>query len=267
MTSDDMNFEDEGGDNSVEESLEESPVGGKLKRLRKNRFADGDPEAMIKSFYGEGFDGTFMKIDELTDLLPAFKDFYFAAKRADMNGSSMKIVRDFNAKISPERFYPYPSQYKRWRKRWDRFLAMELGYEERQLVEAKRINEVVKVRDAERAMTLVPGEEELESGVKTLGGMLINDAVSMLQDDKEMEDMYSSDELVKRKMYVLNVFAHVTRNVQGKENLRIKKQAENRETANFLINILNRAKSGKMSVDDIDALKASAAPQPATTTP
>ena len=85
--------------------------------------------------------------------------------------------------------------------------------------------------------------------------MLINDAVKQLQDDANLEEIYSSDELIKRKSYALNVFAHVTRNVQGKEALKIKKSAETRETAGFLLNLLNAAKAGKMTENDMTVLK------------
>ena len=92
--------------------------------------------------------------------------------------------------------------------------------------------------------------------------MLTNDAVRMLQDDQELEDIYDSDQLIKRKTYVLNVFAHVTRHVQGKEALKIKKQGENRETAGFLMHLLGMAKAGKLDPNDMTVLKSAVAPQP-----
>ena len=239
-----MDTELENGEVEISESLEDQPQGGKLKR-RKREF----------KLYGDDWDGDFMKVAEMASLIPSFKEYYFLCRRADMKASAIQIVIDFNEKIRPLRFYPYPTQYQSWRKKWDRQMLLELGFEETRIAEAKRIRDVVKVRDEERAVTLVPSEDELEGGIKTLGGMLVNDAVSMLQDDKELEDLYTSDEMVKRKTYALNVFAHVTRHVQGKEALKIKKHAEGRETAGFLMNLLNRAKAGKVSESDMAVLE------------
>lgn len=236
------------------ESREPQAHGGELKRKK-------DITAHI---YGEDFDGHYMRVAELAPLLGNFKDFYFQKKRESQDNSATRILVDFNKKIKPEKFWPNSKQLRKWRDKWDRIFAIEQGYQERQIAESRRINEVVKVRDAERAITLVPDEDELESGMKTLGGMLVNDAVDMLQNDKEMEDLYTSDELVKRKSYALNVFAHVTRNVQGKEGLRIKRQGEARETAGFLMNLLQRAKAGKIAETEMTVLKGSFTPVQAT---
>lgn len=90
----------------------------------------------------------------------------------------------------------------------------------------------------------------------------MNDAVEMLQDDKELEEIYSSDELVKRKSYALNVFAHVTKHVQGKEAIKIKKHAEGRETAGFLMNLLNAAKAGQLNEQDMTIMESSITVEP-----
>lgn len=208
---------------------------------------------VLALFYGPKWDGKCDKIGELMELLPLFKDYYFTRKRADMKTSSAKIIIDFNDKMEPCHFYPWPTQYQNWRRKWDKELMLELGYEEEKLRESRRIKNVVAVRDADRA--LIPSEDELESGAKTLGGLLINDAVDMLQRDKELEEIYTSDELIKRKSYAVNVFAHVTRNVQGKEALKIKRQAEGRETTNFLMGIMSRAVAGKITPEEISVLK------------
>lgn len=221
-------------------------------------------ETIFKS-YGEDWDGEFTKVAEMADLIPSFKAFYFGEKRADPKKSVLLIVKEFNKKIFPLRLYPYPTQYQSWRKKWDKQLLLEMGMVEQRITEAKRVRDVVNVRDAERGVTLVPSESELEGGIKTLGGMLVNDAVEMLQDDKELEEIYDSDELIKRKNYVLNVFAHVTRHVQGKEALAIKKHAEGRETAGFLMNLLNSAKAGRMGTDDLTVLENSITVEPLTT--
>lgn len=206
--------------------------------------------------YGEKFDGHFQRIGEVQHLIPLFKEFYFKAKKEDFNTPAMKILKDYNDSIHPERFFPYPQQYRRWRSAWDNILFLEMGMYERRDVDARRIRGIVKLNDEKRG-EITPLDEDLESATNTLGGLLLNDAMQQLQNDQEIEEIYSSDELMKRKTYVLNVFSHITRKVQGKEALKIKRQGEARETAGFLMNILNRATAGRLSENDMTTLKSS----------
>lgn len=225
---------------------EDSPKGKKKKRSKE----DADPFKI----YGDKFDGEFQRIGQVQHLIPPFKEFYFKAKRENFNTSVMKILKDFNDKIHPDRFFPYPQQYRRWRISWDNALYLELGMYEKGDVDSRTVKGLIKLRDEKRG-EITPMDDDLEQGTNVLGGMLLNDAMHQLQNDQEIEEIYTSDELIKRKAYVLNVFSHITKKVQGKEGLRIKKQAEGRETAGFLMNLINRAVAGRVSEDDMTTLQ------------
>ena len=206
--------------------------------------------AALSKMYGDKFDGNYRKVSDLINMIAVFKDYYLEARRLDLDKSAMAILRDFNAKYEIANFYPYPHQYKVWRKKWDDVVMKEKGL----LEVEKRMKNTLKIRDEERGLLMVPSNEGLEEAADTLGGLLANDAIEMLQNDQEQEDFYSSDELVKRKSYVLNVFSHITKKVQGKEALKLKRASGAVETGNFLINILNQARSGKMTTQEMDVL-------------
>jgi len=205
-------------------------------------------------FQYEGFTGRFQKIEEFRDLIPKFKDFYYEARLLNPNapGGSLKIINDFNKVVAPLRFHPYPAQYRWWRKKWDEDIIQ-------QLANVKKDEPVVKAiatRNAEGAI-LSPDEWELERGTKTLAGELVNDALTMLKADQERDYLQTDENLVKRRKYILDVMAHVTRLTQGKEALKIRKHAEGRETAGFLFDILRQAVAGKLTPDEMALLKSS----------
>ncbi len=206
------------------------------------------------SFY-ENFDGRYHKIAEIRDLIPQFKVFYYAEKRGDPGKSAIKIINAYNAQITPLTFFPWEKQYKSWRKKWDGELLAIQGYQEEQ----KQVRQLIKVRD-ERNVLVVPEDETLEAGARTLAGELLNDAMGILKQDQEEEEMYEDDIIVKRRNYVLNVYNYVTRSSHSKEALRIKSNAEKRETMGFLMDLMSRATAGKMSDDELELLKQSSTP-------
>ena len=133
------------------------------------------------SFY-EGFDGRYHKIGELRDLIPQFKSFYYAERRKEPGRSAIKIINDFNTQITPLTFFPWEKQYRLWRKRWDAELLAIEGYQEQQ----KEVRQLIKVRDEQNAL-LVPSDESLEAGTRTLAGELLNDALVILKKDQAEE--------------------------------------------------------------------------------
>lgn len=205
------------------------------------------------SFY-ENFDGRYHKVDEIRDLIPQFKAFYYAEKRKDPSRSAIKIINEFNGQIAPLTFFPWEKQYRLWRKKWDAELLAAQGYTEEQ----KEIRQLIKVRNEENAL-IVPADELLETGARTLAGELLNDAMGILKQDQEYEDAYEDEIIIKRRNYVLNVFNYVTKSVHGKEALRIKSNADKRETAGFLMTLLNRATAGKLTDEELTLLKQSTA--------
>ncbi len=207
------------------------------------------------SFY-EGFDGHYHKVGEIRDLIPQFKAFYYADKRKDPSRSAIKIINDFNRQITPLTFFPWEKQYRLWRKKWDAELLAEQGYK----IQQREMRQLVKLQDAQNA-TIVPDEHALELGAHTLAGELLNDAVGILKRDQDSEDVYEEEILIKRRNYVLNVFNYVMRAVHTKETLKIKSNAEKRETLGFLTELINRSTAGKITEDEMELLKQSVAPK------
>ncbi len=200
------------------------------------------------SFY-ENFDGHYHKIGEIRELIPQFKVFYYSERQNDPERSAIKIINDFNRKISPLTFFPWEKQYRLWRKKWDADLLIERGYKQQQ-------RQIIKLRDEQNGL-IVPDEHSLEIGTHTLAGELLNDAMTLLKRDQEDESFYDEEILVKRRTYILNVFNYVTRAVHGKEALKIKSNAEKRETFGFLTELINRSTAGKITSDEMALLKQS----------
>lgn len=237
----------------VEVALEPQPQGGALKRAKKQ----ADPIA--ERMYGaENFKG-YQKVGELIELLPVFKEYYYGERIKDPNANAFAIIFEFNKSTCyPEgkRFHPYPTQYRHWRKKWDLDIMTQKLDTDVVIYEPKKIKQVVKTRGEDKEL-IVGGAEygEIEAGVTTLAGELLNDAAQMLRDDQDLEDIYSSEELMKRRAYIVNVFAHTTKLVHGKAALLLKASAEKRENAGFLMNLLAKASSGKLSDEEMEMLE------------
>jgi len=200
----------------------------------------------------KNFDGKFNKLAEIRDLIPKFKDFYYSKKLEDPNWSSVKLIDSFNAIITPQRFFPTSDMYNRWRKHWDDDIAQKtLG------MKLSKIDEKIIVTRNERNELLVPNENQLEQGAKTLAGELMNDAMNILKNDQVKEELYDDEIIVKRRHYVLNVFNFVMRAVHTKQALAIKSQTEHRETTGFLMDIVRRSTAGKITPEEMVLLKQS----------
>lgn len=215
------------------------------------------------AYYGGKFT-RWMRIGEYKDLLPAFKDFYYQEKVKDPNKNLTDILKNFNTEVCDpvgRMFHPMPTQIRLWRKKWDLDLMQQMKQiqnKDLEVIERKNVHQIIKTRDEERNLVLgAPDDNQLEAGVRTLGGELLNDAMQMLRDDQELEEIYDDETLIKRRNYVVNVFAHATRLVHGKAALMLKASAEKRDTASFLMSLLARASSGKMTDEEMGLLKSS----------
>lgn len=210
-----------------------------------------NPKKSKFSFY-ENFDGRYHKVNEIRDLIPQFKVFYYAEKHKEPGRSAIKIINDYNAQIIPLTFFPWEKQYKSWRKKWDAELLSIQGYQEQQ----KEVRQLIRVRD-ERNTLIAPEDETLEAGARTLAGELLNDALDILKRDQAEEELYEDEIIVKRRNYVLNVYNYITRSSHSKEALRLKSNAEKRETMGFLMDLMSRATAGKMTDEELELLKQS----------
>lgn len=224
-------------------------------------------DAVGSAYYGKSFTG-YQKLSEITDLIPAFKDFYYEAKIKDHNARLAEILQNFNRDICEpvnRKFHPYTTNVRVWRAKWDLDLMQQMKNKEIMSVEGKNVYQVIKTRDADKNLLLGIDDGALEAGVKTLGGELLNDAMQMLKDDQELDEVYTTEELVKRRNYIVGVFSHVTRLVHGKATLMLKASAEKRENVSFLMDLLAQATSGEMTNEQLELLEASNA-KPVETT-
>ena len=208
----------------------------------------------------------YHKIAEIKNLLSAFKEYYYQAKLENPNSTISSILRGFNSEVctpaGEDRFYPYVRQVKVWTRKWDLDLMQQTMDKDLEITEMKNVHQIIKTRDDERNLVLGQADDnQLEEGVKTLGGELLNDAMQMLRDDQVLEEIYDDDTLIKRRNYIVNVFAHATRLVHGKAALLLKASEEKRSNAGFLISLLSRASSGKMTDEEMSLLKTSYAPK------
>jgi len=211
-----------------------------------------------KTFYGEGFE-RYNRIAEIVDLIPSFKDWYYDIKIKSPNATSTSIIRSFNEKFCVpcgRTFYPYGNQYRSWRAKWDLDIMGKNLDKDIELTPDKKIKQIIKTRNSENNV-MIGGidDADLEEGVKTLGGELMNDAFQMLKDDQQLDDIHKSNTLIQRRNYILNVFGHVTKLVHGKAALVLKASEEKRNNANFLMTLLAQATAGKMSEEQISLLR------------
>lgn len=236
--------------------MDTTPV---ITNVPKNKPKKVDPVGL--SVYGESFIG-YDKIGQVNDLIAAFKELYYERMIEDSKTTIKSILSQFNVEIcypNNRTFHPYMNQLKIWRRKWDLDLMEKMA--DKSLVildEKKHIHQIIKTRDEENMQVLGgASDEHLEAGVRTLGGELLNDAMQMLRDDQALEEIYDNDELIKRRTYIVNVFAHATKLVHGKAALMLKASEEKRNNAGFLMDLLARASAGKITDEEMDLLKTS----------
>lgn len=198
----------------------------------------------------------YQMVNDLRDLIPQFKEFYYRQRATfGMNKSRLKIIGEFQKTIEPFRFAPYPSTYAFWYKKWDKDIITPKEETALKIQEAQ----LVRLKDAEEGR-IIPIREDLDGASKTLAGALANDAMRILNADQTNEDIYTPNELLNRRVYVLNVMKYLTSLVHGERALDIKSNAEKREQAGFMIDILRHAATGKMTDEELNLLRGSIKP-------
>lgn len=243
----------ENDDGFIEEFLSDSSMENVEElHVRKKKL---NPVAI--SFYGKSFE-KFSLMEEIKDLVPIFKGFYYEKKMKEPKLSAIKIIQEFNTlHVFPQGrvFHPYMQNFTRWRKQWDWDISNQIR-ENKELLKPQPVRQIVQTRDSEdRVLRGLTEHKDLESGINTLGGELLNDAFQMLKDDQAIGEVFDDEVLIKRRNYVAGVFGHVTKMVHGKAALLLKASQEKRENAGFLMDLLAKATSGKMSPEEMESLK------------
>lgn len=239
----------------IEERLEEQPQGGALKRRKSHMDSFGERT------FGVFFNG-FQKTAVLKNVIPIFKDYYYATRMEGFTGEVMEICKRFNEeKMYPDFkvFFPFPAQLTLWAKKWDYDIATKVSHGV-QVVDSKNriLPKIVQTRDEFNQLIeksdLAPSDVSLEAATRSLAGELLNDAFGMLRQDQDLEEVYDDEVLVKRRNYVLNVVSKVSGMVQGKAALMLKGSEEKRNNANFMMNLLAKASAGTLTQEELDIL-------------
>lgn len=222
-------------------------------------------DAVGLHYYGDKFEG-YMRVGDYKELIPLFKDFYYERRIKDAKLGLLDAVQSFNREIAYPQgklFHPYTTQLRSWVTKWNAdIMRQRMGMvEETAITPEKQIRQIVKVRGDENSL-MAPADSDLEGGVRTLGGELLNDAMQMLRDDQELEEVYDDEVLMKRRNYIVNVFGHVTKLVHGKAALMLKASEEKRNTASFLMSLLSKATAGKLSDEEVGLLETTYSPAP-----
>ena len=218
-----------------------------------------------KVIYGDTFIG-FNKLAEISDLIGPFKEYYYEQRIKNPKVSKSQILREFNVNYcipKNRKFHPSMSQMRTWTPRWDKDLMQQRAGQELDIpdLQSREIRQIVATRRDGELVIGMPSDGELEGGLRTLGGEILNDALQMLKDDQDLEETYSDETLIKRRNYIVNVFGHVTKLVHGKAALMLKASEEKRNNAGFMMSLLARASAGKMSDEEMGLLKTAYRPK------
>lgn len=216
------------------------------------------------------WDERYRRVVEVMPKLAAFRD-WFMENRYDPTKKKValrNLVDSFNEAMTDpvdRDFWPNPKFLKRHCDIWDKEL-LERNAAARQIgLLRTEISKQLAVGDeaaARIAIELVPTEESTERKMRTLGDFLLDDAMDeMSQAAEELGPESDSELMLKRKKYALNVYSTVVKTVQRDKELALKMKAEDRESAGFMLNLINSAIAGKLTPEMIALMNGSINPE------
>lgn len=219
---------------------------------------NGRPVFAPSRAYGPGFDGTFKDVKADPEGLAAFRAGYFAWRPGCPKADPKEFVGEYAAKFPEAGFYPNYQTFKGMTKKWD---VEILGEPDPKIAAVAELHKRDKAMIAE--VVVARSNEDLERATRGLAGLLLDDAVSIVRSEShDPENPIGGDLFVKRRMYALNVVNYVSRHVKGRDEIAIKRQSEKRETVGFMMNIMQKAMAGKISPEQVDAMRSvNAAPK------
>lgn len=257
--------------NEEEDVIEELSIDGDsahdaLERAKPERAKSSRSAMRGKSMYGDRFTD-FQNVRDIRRFIHQFKDYYYQKKYERPETRIVEAVRAFNEEVVYPlhmTFFPTKNQILIWETKWDTDIASQRKAGDFELsIRQGSIGQLMKTRDGDDNLLLgVTTDSDLERGVRTLAGELVNDAAQMLRDDQRIGDIYEDEVLIKRRAYILNVFGHVTKQVQGKAALTLKANEEKRNDASFLMTLLSKATAGTLSPEEMEMLGTTYSPAP-----
>lgn len=219
-----------------------------------------------KKYYGRIFSG-YVPLPQLRELLPVFKEYYYVKRLKKPDLLPRKIIKMFIKEMcAPQNklFFPTLSQYKHWSTMWDTDIEEQLALKNGEITIETGVRQLVTTQTRDLQITS-PEAGDIEAATRTLAGDLLNDAHQMLKRDQAIGEIYDDDVLMKRRGYIVNVLAHATKLAHGRASIDIKAKQNQREEANFLMDILAKATAGELSAEEMEVLESTVGDVPVPT--
>lgn len=203
----------------------------------------------------------YTRVDEYKDLLPIFREYYLSHRK--LGWSKRELMSNFRIDITEplDRIFLPPSQeVDKFIKKWEREIYVE--QQRKKLEKTDAITLAAHPTDSllppstltdPEAVKVEVKRRDIEESLKTLSEMLVEDATKVIQNaDDDVDD----ELLVKKKNYALNVARHLIAGVQKDKLIALKKNADTRDSAHFLMGLMSKAMAGKLSGDELEILDA-----------
>ena len=237
---------------------------------KKGRKTKRPPEEILqdgKELYGETF-VRYSKRSEIIDLLPTFKDFYYARKTRFPAITRKQVLNQFNDEIKHlgRVFQPPLNTVKTWLNKWQRDIELQLALKGEVKNRDAVVHPMIEAKAAMPDIFKPMKTNQLEEGLNNLGGELLKDATRMLADDQLAEGDLDPIVELKRRSYILGVMGQLTKFVHGTAAIKLKQSEEKRNTTSFLMDLIKRAASGQLSQEEMTMLTTHYA-QPVEQTP
>lgn len=189
---------------------------------------EGEPEEIKK-------DG-FMTAEELRPFLDEYKAYYLANKAHFSIPEILRNFRILKASMGIS-FKPQNVTVKRLYKAWDKEEEMK-----KNVVAYEKKNGPINSEVLREANTF---NEKLES----FADLLLEDAIETMGDGEENARLK-----IEKKKYALGVAKVLFEKVQKDKLVSLKMKKDSRDGANWMLTLIQKAKSGELSGDDIKLL-------------
>lgn len=202
-------------------------------------------------------------IGDVPKIVEEFRQFYLQQRNAgryDYKGIFREFRKDkeINQNIW---FNPYPNMLDILYRRWEGELPMTM----RKITVKKKTVAKKGVDDTATVLKEI-AYHTLEDGAKNLQSLLIDDASKLIQESNVefqaiddnggmwRKDDYERIRLAKKKV-ALSIASDVLKGAHRFELIKIKKNAEGRETASFMMDLVRRSTAGEIGDEEMAVLE------------
>jgi hypothetical protein len=201
-------------------------------------------------------------VGEQQHIVEKFHQYYLEQRNAGRTDYK-QIFREFRKDLDIEGiwFNPYPNMLEGYYRKWEAELPMTL----RKITFKKRKLPVKGVDDKPTVLKEI-AYHQLEDGAKNLQSMLVDDATKLIEESNEEFEaidanggMWRRDDWEKirlqKKKVALSIASEVLKGAHRHELIKIKKNAEGRETASFMMDLVRRSTAGEVSDEEMGILQ------------